>query len=65
MPRNSRGHSTTSTTPLQHTQVFGLHKMGPPMDSKAWLCCFGLHVRTATVMIGLWHLVSAAIEYGR
>lgn len=28
------------------------------MDSKTWQCCFGLHVRTATVMIGMWHLVS-------
>ncbi|CAD7088089.1 unnamed protein product [Hermetia illucens] len=30
-------------------------KMGPPR-SKEWTCCFGLHVHTATIMIGLWHL---------
>ncbi|XP_030369712.1 lysosomal-associated transmembrane protein 4A [Scaptodrosophila lebanonensis] len=23
---------------------------------KEWTCCFGLHVHTATLMIGLWHL---------
>lgn len=26
--------------------------------NKEWTCCFGLHVHTATLMIGLWHLVS-------
>lgn len=31
-------------------------KMGPAR-SKEWTCCFGLHVRTATIMIGVWHLV--------
>lgn len=25
---------------------------------KEFTCCFGLHVHTATLMIGLWHLVS-------
>ncbi|ALC41187.1 CG14767 [Drosophila busckii] len=24
--------------------------------NKQWTCCFGLHVHTATLMIGLWHL---------
>ncbi|KAH8394777.1 hypothetical protein KR222_005206 [Zaprionus bogoriensis] len=24
--------------------------------NKEWTCCFGLHVHTATLMIGLWHL---------
>lgn len=33
-------------------------KMGPARN-KEWTCCFGLHVRTATIMIGLWHLVSS------
>lgn len=36
-------------------------KMGPHQQlqrSKEWTCCFGLHVHTATIMIGLWHLVS-------
>lgn len=32
-------------------------KMGPAR-SKEWTCCFGLHVRTVTITIGLWHLVS-------
>lgn len=32
-------------------------KMGPAR-SKEWTCCFGLHVRTATITIGSWHLVS-------
>ncbi|XP_061399923.1 lysosomal-associated transmembrane protein 4A [Musca vetustissima] len=36
-------------------------KMGPhqPLTSnnnKEWICCFNLHVLTATIMIGLWHL---------
>lgn len=31
-------------------------KMGPARN-KEWACCFGLHVRTATIMIGVWHLV--------
>ncbi|XP_058455336.1 lysosomal-associated transmembrane protein 4B [Malaya genurostris] len=31
-------------------------KMGPSLRSKEWTCCFGLHVRTATIIIGLWHL---------
>lgn len=30
-------------------------KMGPPRN-KEWTCCFGLHVHTATIMIGFWHL---------
>lgn len=36
-------------------------RMGPTRN-KEWTCCFGLHVRTATIMIGLWHLVSRIIE---
>ncbi|XP_005186581.1 lysosomal-associated transmembrane protein 4A-like [Musca domestica] len=36
-------------------------KMGPhqpltPNNNKEWICCFNLHVLTATIMIGLWHL---------
>ncbi|XP_064542373.1 tetraspanning orphan receptor isoform X2 [Drosophila montana] len=43
-------------------------KMGPQRNNnnngnsnhgrvnKEWTCCFGLHVHTATLMIGLWHL---------
>ncbi|XP_053963514.1 lysosomal-associated transmembrane protein 4A [Anastrepha ludens] len=31
-------------------------KMGPQQRNKEWTCCFGLHVHTATIMIGLWHL---------
>lgn len=34
-------------------------KMGPSTNrNKEWSCCFGLHVRTVTVMIGCWHLVT-------
>uniref|UniRef100_A0A1B0D982 Lysosomal-associated transmembrane protein n=1 Tax=Phlebotomus papatasi TaxID=29031 RepID=A0A1B0D982_PHLPP len=29
--------------------------MGPSRN-KEWSCCFGLHVRTATIIIGVWHL---------
>lgn len=25
--------------------------------NREWLCCFGLHVRTVTIIIGLWHLL--------
>lgn len=32
-------------------------KMGPAQN-KELVCCFGLHVRTATMIIGIWHLVS-------
>jgi lysosomal-associated transmembrane protein len=30
--------------------------MGPHRN-KDWRCCLGLHVRTATIMIGCWHLI--------
>lgn len=42
---------------------FGI-KMGPARN-KEWTCCFGLHVRTATIMIGVWHLVSYYLNYSR
>lgn len=32
-------------------------KMGPARN-KEWTCMFGMHVRTATIIIGLWHLVN-------
>ncbi|XP_055390381.1 lysosomal-associated transmembrane protein 4B isoform X2 [Condylostylus longicornis] len=33
-------------------------KMGPQArNNKEWTCCFGLHVHTATVLIGMWHLI--------
>jgi len=31
-------------------------KMGPARN-KEWTCLFGMHVRTATVIIGVWHLM--------
>lgn len=31
-------------------------KMGPARN-KEWTCMFGMHVRSATIIIGLWHLV--------
>lgn len=37
--------------------------MGPPRNHE-WTCCFGLHVRTATIMIGLWHLVLNVLALG-
>lgn len=37
-------------------EMLRVRKMSP--ESKNWTCCFGLHVRTATIIIGLWHLVS-------
>lgn len=39
-------------------------KMGPARN-KEWTCCFGfLHVRTTTILIGSWHLVSWLISHG-
>ncbi|XP_034650365.1 lysosomal-associated transmembrane protein 4A isoform X3 [Drosophila subobscura] len=38
---NSNGTTTSSSANRQH---------------KEFTCCFGLHVHTATLMIGLWHL---------
>lgn len=35
-------------------------KMGPGRNSE-WRCFFCLHVRTATVLLGIWHLVSVTI----
>lgn len=38
----------------------------PPglLRSKEWLCCFGLHVRTAVIIIGLWHLCLNILALG-
>lgn len=36
--------------------------MGP--RNKEWTCCFGLHVRTATIMIGVWHLFLNVLALG-
>lgn len=38
-------------------------KMGPARN-KEWTCCFGLHVRTATIMIGMWHLFLNVLTLG-
>lgn len=38
-------------------------KMGPARN-KEWTCCFGLHVRTATIMIGMWHLMLNVLTLG-
>lgn len=40
-----------------------LFKMGPA-TSKEWTCCFGLHVRTATIIIGMWHLFLNVLSLG-
>lgn len=40
-----------------------LSKMGPA-TSKEWTCCFGLHVRTATIIIGMWHLFLNVLSIG-
>lgn len=37
-------------------------KMGPARN-KEWTCMFGMHVRTATIIIGLWHLVIFHIRW--
>lgn len=34
--------------------------MGPNRSDSEWKCCFGLHVRVVTIVIGYWHLVSIA-----
>lgn len=39
-------------------------KMGPSMRNKEWTCCFGLHVRTATIIIGVWHLLLNVLALG-
>lgn len=38
--------------------------MGPSMRNKEWTCCFGLHVRTATIIIGVWHLCLNLLALG-
>lgn len=32
--------------------------------AKEWRCCFGLHVRTATIMIGMWNLFFNILSMG-
>ncbi|XP_062545090.1 lysosomal-associated transmembrane protein 4B isoform X3 [Armigeres subalbatus] len=39
-------------------------KMGPSMRNKEWTCCFGLHVRTVTIIIGVWHLCLNLLALG-
>ncbi|XP_058820634.1 lysosomal-associated transmembrane protein 4B isoform X3 [Topomyia yanbarensis] len=39
-------------------------KMGPSIRSKEWTCCFGLHVRTATIIYGVWHLFLNVLALG-
>uniref|UniRef100_A0A336LX09 CSON006829 protein n=1 Tax=Culicoides sonorensis TaxID=179676 RepID=A0A336LX09_CULSO len=34
------------------------------MRNKEWTCCFGLHVRTATILIGVWHLFLNVLALG-
>lgn len=34
------------------------------MRSKEWTCCFGLHVRTTTIIIGVWHLILNVLALG-
>jgi len=38
-------------------------KMGPARN-KEWTCMFGMHVRTATIIIGLWHLLLNVLVLG-
>uniref|UniRef100_U5EXK5 Putative lysosomal-associated transmembrane protein n=1 Tax=Corethrella appendiculata TaxID=1370023 RepID=U5EXK5_9DIPT len=39
--------------------------MGPSTRAnKEWKCCFGLHVRTATIIIGIWHLFLNVLALG-
>ncbi|XP_037051418.1 lysosomal-associated transmembrane protein 4B [Bradysia coprophila] len=38
-------------------------KMGPARN-KEWTCMFGMHVRTATIIIGLWHLLLNVMVLG-
>lgn len=34
-----------------------------PARNIEWTCCCGMHIRTATIMIGLWHLVNKPFFY--
>ncbi|XP_055307531.1 lysosomal-associated transmembrane protein 4A isoform X2 [Sitodiplosis mosellana] len=38
-------------------------KMGPARN-KEWTCCFGFHVRTITIFIGVWHLLLNMLTLG-
>lgn len=39
-------------------------KMSPSVRNEEWTCCFGLHVRTTTIIIGVWHLLLNILALG-